>query len=111
MKKLIFILILPLFCFSCSGDDSKEPCEDFYALTLYDACEDVSYESIILSVQEGQRISGIINASSEVCFMIDGVDKTEVSFEGLIRTDTSPVAISFIDCENICIGCLGTSLQ
>jgi hypothetical protein len=100
MKKLIFILILPLFYFNCSGDDSKEPCEDFYILALYAACEDVSYESILLSMQEGQRISDLINSSSEACLMINGVDKTEASFEGLIRNYTNPIAIGFKNCEN-----------
>ena len=110
MKKLIFILILPLFCFNCSGDDSKEPsCEDFYFLGLYTVCDDVDYELKVLSIQEGQRIVEIINSSSEPCIMVNGVDKTGMSFEGLVRTDTSPTAISFIDCENFCPGCLALS--
>ena len=109
MKNLCYLFGWFLL-FSCgSGDDGKEPCEDFYILPLYTACEDVDYESIALSVQEGQRISGIINSSSEMCFMVNGVNKSGVNFEGLVRTDTSPTAISFINCENFCPGCLALS--
>jgi len=109
MRKLSFLLFFFLF-FCGSDDDNKKTCDDGYLLSLYISCEsNDGHELIFLSLQEGNRLTNIINASDETCFMVNGVSSLGVSFEGLVRTGTSYTPISFFDCSTFCPGCFALS--
>ncbi|MBD0825195.1 hypothetical protein [Aestuariibaculum marinum] len=105
-KILLFVLAI-LLNYACSKEDNEEPCEDSYILYSYESCESINSNGYILSIEEGERIKQIIEASNENCFTIEGINKSGESFEALIRTDTSITPIYLFDCSEFCIFCDG----
>lgn len=102
------LLLFSILCFlSCSNDDEEDkPCEDLYIVPLFSTCESEFFKEIAwVSIEEGERIKELINATSKSCIAISTKNSKGENFEGFVRKDTEQDPISFFDCSEFCILC------
>jgi len=105
--KLIVLASILSLVYCSSNNDQGEECDDTYLLRSFFDCESLSFDYIILSLEEGVRVKDIINSSAESCFTIDVINNQGQNAQALVRKDTEFSAIDFFDCSQFCVLCEG----